>query len=131
MPRVRKQEDRPTPTNEPRRDDLKFFKGWSEEVGQYLSWRYRCSKCKHEFNSEERAPNPQRYGHGLMSWCVYSNVACGVNMLRAVKTVDDVFGLKLPDCQAYRWKRYMTAFYKPLYDEILQKVLSSPQETDK
>ncbi len=107
--------------------DLKFFKGGVKKwVERRVSWRYRCSRCKHEFSSEERAPNPQRYGHGLISWCVYSNVACGVNMLRAVATVEDVFGLKLPDCQAYRWKRYMATFYKPLYTEILRNILSSP-----
>jgi DNA-directed RNA polymerase subunit RPC12/RpoP len=107
--------------------DLKFFKGGVKKwVNRIVSWRYRCSRCKHEFSSEERAPNPQRYGHGLVSWCVYSNVACGVNMLRAVATVNDVFGLKLPDCQAYRWKRYLTTFYKPLYTAILQNILSSP-----
>ena len=107
--------------------DLKFFKGGVKRwVKRTVSWRYRCSRCKHEFSSEERAPNPSRYGHGLASWCVYSNVACGVNMSRAVATVEDVFGLKLPDCPAYRWKRYLTAFYKPLCAEILQNILTSP-----
>ena len=47
-------------------------------------------------------------------------------MLQAVATVGDVFGLKLPEDIAYRWKRYVTAFYKPLYTEILQNILSSP-----
>jgi predicted RecB family nuclease len=107
--------------------DLKFFRGGVKKwVTRTVSWRYRCSRCKRGFSSEERAPNPQRYGHGLVSWCVYSNVACGVNMLRTAATVADVFGLTLPDCQAYRWKRYMTTFYKPLYAEILQSILSSP-----
>jgi hypothetical protein len=65
-------------------------------------------------------------GHGLVSWCVYSNVACGVNMRRTAATLVDVFGLMLPDCQAYRWKRYMTTFYRPLYTEILHSILSRP-----
>jgi predicted RecB family nuclease len=107
--------------------DLKFFNGGVKKwVTRTVSWRYRCSACKGEFSSEDRAPNPPRYGHGLASWCVYSNVACGVNMLRTAATVADVFGLKLPNCQAYRWKRYLTAFYRPLYYEILQSILSSP-----
>jgi hypothetical protein len=80
----------------------------------------------HQFSSEERAPNPQRYGHGIASWCVYSNVACGVNMLQTIESLADVFCLTLPNCQAYRWKRYMTAFYKTLYSEILHDILSSP-----
>jgi len=47
-------------------------------------------------------------------------------MSRAVATVEDVFGLKLPDCPAYAWKRYLAAFYKPLFAEILQNILTSP-----
>jgi predicted RecB family nuclease len=107
--------------------DLKFFKGGVKKwITRTVSWRYRCSRCKHQFSSEERAPNPQRYGHGLVSWCVYSNVACGVNMLQTIQSLADVFGLTLPDCQAYRWKRYMTAFYRSIYSEILRSILSSP-----
>src|ERR1035437_1230610 len=107
--------------------DLKFFKGGVKKwITRTVSWRYRCSRCKHQFSSEERGPNPQRYGHGLVSWCVYSNVACGVNMLQTIESLADVFGLTLPNCQAYRWKRYMTAFYKTIYSEILRSILSSP-----
>ncbi len=107
--------------------DLKFFKGGVKKwITRTVSWRYCCSKCMHQFSSEERAPNPQRYGHGIASWCVYSNVACGVNMLQTIESLADVFCLTLPNCQAYRWKRYMTAFYKTFYSEILHDILSSP-----
>jgi DNA-directed RNA polymerase subunit RPC12/RpoP len=107
--------------------DLKFFKGGVKKwITRTVSWRYRCFKCKRQFSSEERAPNPQRYGHGIVSWCVYSNVACGVNMLQTIESLADVFGLVLPDCQAYRWKRYMATFYKTIYSEILRSILSSP-----
>jgi hypothetical protein len=49
-------------------------------------------QCKHHFKSEERANNPERYGHGIASWCVYSNVAWGVNMLQTSESLADVFG---------------------------------------
>jgi hypothetical protein len=106
--------------------DLRFFKGGVKKwITRTISWRYRCSRCDHQFRSEERPPNPQRYGHGLVSWCVYSNVACGVNMLQTKESVADVFGLLLPNCQAYRWKAYMSAFYEAIYAEILQSILGS------
>ena len=55
--------------------DLKFFKiGMKKWITRVVSWRYRCRKCKHAFSSEERAPIPRRYDHGLLSWFVYSNV---------------------------------------------------------
>ncbi len=107
--------------------DLKFFKGGAKKwVTRTVSWKYQCSKCKHEFSSEDRAPNPQRYGHGLVSWCVYSSVACGASMLGTAASVGDVFGVTLPNCQAYRWKEHMATFYEPLYAEILQSILSGP-----
>jgi hypothetical protein len=47
-------------------------------------------------------------------------------MLQTIESLADVFGLVLPNCQAYRWKRYMAAFYKTIYSEILRSILSSP-----
>jgi hypothetical protein len=82
--------------------DLKFFRnGVKKWTSRVLSWRYHCSKCKHGFSSEERSPNPSTYGHGLMSWVVYSNVVCGMNMPRAVKSLAEVFGLALLDSEGY------------------------------
>jgi predicted RecB family nuclease len=99
--------------------DLKFFNGGVKKwITRTLSWRYCCSRCKRHFSSEERSPNPQRYGHGIVTWCVYQNVACGVNMLQTKESLKDVFGLTLPDCQAYRWT--------DLCSEILRSILNSP-----
>jgi hypothetical protein len=47
-------------------------------------------------------------------------------MLQTKESLEDVFGLILPDCQAYRWKRYMSAFYQDLCSEILRSILNSP-----
>jgi hypothetical protein len=60
-----------------------------------------------------------------MSWCVYSNVACGMNMGRVEKTLEDVFGLAFKKDQFSRSKRYVMALYRPLCDEILQSILGS------
>jgi predicted RecB family nuclease len=107
--------------------DLKFFKGGVKKwVTRIISWRYRCSRCKHEFSSEKRAPNPRKYGHGLVSWCVYCNVAGGVNISRTEGIVADVFGLTLPNGNAPNWKRYIVGFYEPLYAEIRASILTSP-----
>ena len=107
--------------------DLKFFKnGMKKWITRVLSWRYRCTKCKHAFSSEQGSHNPSKYGHGLMSWLVYSNVACGMSMLRVEKSVAEVFGLTLPNCEGYRAKGYFMGLYQPLYSEILQSILASP-----
>jgi hypothetical protein len=75
------------------------------------------------FSSEERSPNPLRYGHGLDSWCVYLNNACGLNFSRIKKSIGDAFGLFLPDEPLYRAKRRIREFYDSLYAEIRQSIL--------
>jgi hypothetical protein len=47
-------------------------------------------------------------------------------MRQAAESLQDIFGLTLPPCQAYRWKEYMSAFYKDLRTEILHSILNSP-----
>jgi hypothetical protein len=61
-----------------------------------------------------------------MSWCVYSNVACGLNMGRVEKTLEDIFSLAFNQSQFFRSKRYIMALYQALCDEILQSILESP-----
>jgi predicted RecB family nuclease len=107
--------------------DLKFFRGGVKKwITRTVFWTYCCSKCMRLFSSHTRSPYRQKYGHQLMSWCVYSNVACGVNMLRVEKSLADLFDLAIPDCEAYRFKCYVSDLYKSLYAEILQNILASP-----
>ena len=107
--------------------DLKFFGGGMKKwVSRTVFWTYCCPKCMRVFSSFDRSPYRQKYGHGLMSWCVYSNVACGVNMLRVEKTLADVFDLTIPDCIAYRFKTYVSEYYESLYSEVLKSILKSP-----
>ena len=107
--------------------DLKFFKGGVKKwITRTVWWRYACAKCKHQFTSEERSQNRHKFGHGLMSWCVYSNVACGLNMSRVQKSLEDVFSLAFNQSQFFRSKRYIMAPYRALGDEILQSILESP-----
>lgn len=107
--------------------DLKFFRyGVKKWITRLLSWRYSCLKCGNSFRSEERSPNPTKLGHGLMSWMVYSNVACGMNMLRVERSLAEVFGLSLPGSEGYRSKKYLMTLYQPLYAEILKSILAGP-----
>ena len=107
--------------------DLKFFKGGMKKwITRTLSWTYRCPKCEHLFKSKGKSRIRRKYGHALMSWCVYSNVACGVNMLRVEKSLEDVCDLTFPESEGYRSKRYITDLYQSLYSEILRSILASP-----
>lgn len=107
--------------------DLKFSKGSIRKcITHFVSWKYLCTRCLEQFNSEERAPNPQKCGHGLVSWCVYLNNICGVNILRIKKTIRDMFGMTIHDQTIRRAQQYITKLYQPLCNEILQSILSEP-----
>jgi predicted RecB family nuclease len=107
--------------------DLRFFKGGVKKwITRTVLWRYSCSKCKQQFSSKEKSHNPHKFGHALMSWCVYSNVVCGLNMSRVEKSLEDVFGLAFNQSQFFRSKRYIMPLYQTLCDEILESILESP-----
>jgi predicted RecB family nuclease len=107
--------------------DLKFSpSGVKKWITRFDAWQYECLKCKHRFSSEKRTPNPQKYGHGLMSWCVYINSVYGVNVYRILRILGDVFGLFLYDQVLYRLKRTLAQNYQSLSEEILQSVLGDP-----
>jgi hypothetical protein len=107
--------------------DLRFSKGGVKKwITRFVSWQYCCSKCDHQFSSKNSSPYPQKYGHGLLSWCVYSNVACGLNMSRVGKTIGDVFGLWIHEDGLYRLKRHVVDLYQSLYSEILKGILAGP-----
>jgi len=61
-----------------------------------------------------------------MSWLVYCNVSCGMNMLRAERSLAELFGLSLPDSVGYRSKKYLMSLYRSLNAEILKSVLAGP-----
>jgi predicted RecB family nuclease len=104
--------------------DLKFSKyGMRKFVTRFLCWQYKCQKCGCEFSSRDQMPDLQAYGHGLVSWCIYLNVACGVNMSRVRKSLGDAFGIFTGGSQIDRFKQSAAEYYAPLYEEILIKVL--------
>src|SRR5262249_21264506 len=107
--------------------DLRFFKGGMKKwITRTVCWKYRCNDCGHLFRSKGKVPQRYRFGHALMSWCVYSNVACGINMLRVKKILRDVCVLTFPDDVLYRAKSYIADRYRSLYSEILRSILVSP-----
>jgi predicted RecB family nuclease len=107
--------------------DLKFSKiGVKRAVICVRCWHYSCLNCGKQFSSDKKFSTQQRYGHGLMSWCVYFNVVSGQNLLRVGKNLEDFFGIRLPQNQSYRFKRYLSAHYRQIYSELLQAILKSP-----
>jgi hypothetical protein len=108
--------------------DLRFSgSGVKKWITQTIYSQYYCFKCARQFSScggDRR--RYVKYGHGLMSWCVYWNVINGLNMSRVRKGLADVFGLFLPHAEVHRFKAYVVDRYLSLYNEILTSLLLGP-----
>jgi Transposase IS66 family len=107
--------------------DLKFTNsGVRKHMTRFVSWRYKCGKCNLSFRSEDRLPNPRRYGHGFASWCAYHNSFAGLSMSKVRTGLEDIFGLRLPIDSLERARDRLASDYEGLCAEILEAVLSSP-----
>jgi predicted RecB family nuclease len=105
--------------------DLKFSRtGVKKWITKFHSYRYKCQKCDHTFTSEARSRGGQyRYGHALMSWCVYSSLFCGMNMNRTRIALGDTFEIFADESRMIRSRNLITAMYEGLYNDILQSLL--------
>jgi predicted RecB family nuclease len=107
--------------------DLKFFRdGVKRWVTKYQSWNYICGKCHRGFTNPEFPQVTTKYGRGLISWCIYQNVACGQNMLRVRKVLGEVFKLRIGQPQMYRFKTAAGNHYRARYAKILDEILRGP-----
>lgn len=107
--------------------DLKFSKSGMKRWITHTEFpQYYCSKCRRQLSAWSGEPYPSKYGHGLMSWCMYWHMIGGLNMLRVKMALGDLFGLFIPYAEIHRFKAYTKAMYEPAYAEILQALLRSP-----
>ena len=105
--------------------DLKFFRtGVKKWITKFHSYRYKCRKCGYVFNSKAFSRGrPYRYGHALMSWCVYSIFFCGMNMDRTRKALGDTFDIFVDNSRMVRSRRSVSAEYKVLYSAIVESIV--------
>jgi hypothetical protein len=107
--------------------DLKYFRdGVKRWVTKFQSWKYRCGKCDSIFTHPEFPQVTTKYGRGLISWCIYQNVACGQNMLRVRKVLAEVFNLRICQPSLYRFKAAVAEHYQARYARILDQILRGP-----
>jgi hypothetical protein len=108
--------------------DLRFFKtgiGVKRWQPHYTIHRYRCRSCG-AYITASGLVNLRRkaiYGHNVMCWVVYHNVVCKQSLLQVERSLADIFGLRLPYGNASRFRSKLSAYYRPLRDEILAAIL--------
>lgn len=104
--------------------DIKFLKGGAKKwIVQYQTWRYKCLKCKKGYVSPNIPAYTERYGHGLISLCVYNHFARKQSMLQVGYFIGDVFDLKIEPTKLHRFKSSIAKFYKSTYDDIIDNIL--------
>ena len=107
--------------------DLHFGKGLVKKwIMDYDTFRYNCKKCKTTFLPNGVPDNNTKYGHGLVSWCVYQHVVGGQNMLRVRRTLMDVFNLDIPHTAIWRFKKTVQELIKPFHQSNWSQMLDGP-----
>ena len=107
--------------------DIKFFKGGVKKwIAQYQSWYYKCRKCKKYYVPSNIPAFKERYGHGLISWCVYNNVARKQSMLQIGHILCDMLDLYIKPTKLHRFKSSIAKFYQSTYNDILDNILKGP-----
>ncbi len=103
--------------------DLKFFSGTGVKrwVTIYSTNRARCFQCKKAYNSEGWG-NLEKYGHNLISWVMYQNIAGHQPFYRIVFMLDDIFGISVGGSTLQRFKRIFAEYYQETYQGIIDKI---------
>ncbi len=105
--------------------DLRFSSsGVKKWMVRYTTFLYKCKRCQKSFVPIDYRNIKQRYGHGLVSWCIYQYVANRQSYELIQKSLSEVFSISIPLGSLYDLKSYAVEFYKTPYKNILQKVVA-------
>jgi hypothetical protein len=107
--------------------DLRFSaSGVKRWVILYRTRRYSCAACGRSSLPEGWPKWKGHFGDKLAAWYIFQNFVCRQTMWQASEVVEELFSIRLPARQAYKFKRRAIHRYASLYDELKQHVLKSP-----
>lgn len=108
--------------------DLRFTRiGVKRWVTEYVTRRYYCAECKKTFLPDEYPKQGQgpKFGHGLLSWAIYSHFALRVSFEDFREALNDVFGYRFSWGILAHIKPVMANRYKSTGEHIRKKLLAS------
>lgn len=74
--------------------DLKIFQGGMKRwVTKYSGVDYSCTECHKYYSRKKHRGIKSKYGHGLICWMVYQNIANGMSGGQIKRILDDAFAL--------------------------------------
>jgi uncharacterized protein YprB with RNaseH-like and TPR domain len=105
--------------------DLRFGPGYVKKwITEFHSYRYECKSCSASFVPIGLPDGSTKYGHGLVSWCVYNHIIGGQTMLRVQRGLSDVFHLKIPHTAIWRFKKTVRTLIEPDLQRNLKDLMS-------
>lgn len=105
--------------------DLQFRgTGINRRVTKYLSGRYKCSYCRSIFTLED-FKELEKYGHGLVCFIVYFNVALVLPINRIQDGLQDLFGMSLTRGTIQELKKRAALYYEDTYQELVERIRKS------
>lgn len=85
---------------------------------------HQCVQCAKIF-VPDRYQRLAKHFHGLMSWAMYEHVAHRISHSTLQEMFRDIFGLAVHHTESFRFKSIMANYYRPCFDSLLKKILSS------
>jgi len=67
----------------------------------------------------------KRYGHGVLSWITYFNVALNMPINRILESLTDLFGFSFSRARTQSFKKDAADYYQETYQVLVQKIRQS------
>lgn len=106
--------------------DLKIFQGGMKRwVTKYSGVDYSCTECHKYYSRKKHRGIKSKYGHGLICWMVYQNIANGMSGGQIKRILDDAFALPVrAELLSDYFRPAMAAYHKTTYNHILRTILA-------
>lgn len=108
--------------------DIKFIKGGVKKwISKYIASHQRCKNCGKNFTSPKYKNIRIKYGHNLISWVIYQNIANSISFEKIEKTLANCFQISIGKVgvgNSYYFKTVASEYYSKAY-QILQSKIST------
>ena len=105
--------------------DLKFsktsIKRW---IVKYKFYVFLCRSCHSTFHAPVRPWGRSKYGSNLRSYIIYLMIELRTSQLTICRSLNELFGMRIPVGTAVGQKRIASAIYEPTYDRLLRQLIT-------
>jgi len=103
--------------------DLKFYRnGIKRWVVKYCCNQQYCRDCKKQFFPKKFLSIRKKYGHNLLSWIVYHNVASSVSFEQISEMLNTCFKIEIKSSAAHNLKKIAAEYYRNWYKKSIKNI---------